>query len=64
VSLVPFGPCGGITLRGLRYPLTNASMKVGEIAVSNVVVRSPFSVTVRRGRLLIIVINRGNRPRR
>jgi len=64
VSLVPFGPCGGITLRGLRYPLTNASMKVGEIGVSNVVVRSPFSVAVRRGRMLIIVFSRGNRARR
>lgn len=64
VSLVPFGPCAGITLRGLRYPLTNDSMKVGEIGVSNVVVRSPFSVKVRRGRMLIIVFDRGNRVRR
>ena len=27
VSLLPFGTCGGITLRGLRYPLTDAEMR-------------------------------------
>ncbi len=55
VSLLPFGPCGGITLRGLRYPLTNASMRVGDIGVSNVVRKSPFTVSVKRGRMLLIV---------
>jgi thiamine pyrophosphokinase len=49
VSLIPFGRCAGITLRGLRFPLTNAAMEVGEIGVSNVVRRSPFSVNVRVG---------------
>jgi len=55
VSLLPFGRCGGITLRGLRYPLTGAAMGPGEIGVSNVVTTSPFSVTVRRGRMLIVI---------
>ncbi|MDL1892202.1 thiamine diphosphokinase [Sphingobacteriales bacterium CHB3] len=55
ISLLPFGACAGITLRGLRYPLTNASMKVGEIGVSNVVEKSPFSVDVKKGRVLMIV---------
>jgi thiamine pyrophosphokinase len=56
VSLIPFGPCSGITLRGLVYPLHNARMAVGDIGVSNVVRRSPFSVSVRRGRMLLVVM--------
>lgn len=57
VSLLPFGNCGGITLRGLRYPLKDAAMHPGEIGVSNVVSTSPFSVTVRRGRMLIVILD-------
>jgi thiamine pyrophosphokinase len=57
VSLLPFGNCGGITLRGLRYPLTDAAMRPGDIGVSNVVRTSPFSVTVRRGRMLIVIFD-------
>jgi thiamine pyrophosphokinase len=60
VSLIPFGPCDGITLRGLQYPLTNASMKVGDIGVSNVVRSSPFSVSVRRGKMMLFLLD----PRR
>jgi thiamine pyrophosphokinase len=58
VSLVPFGRCSGITLRGLRYHLNNAKMDVGSIGVSNVVDRSPFSVSVKRGRMLMIVLEK------
>jgi thiamine pyrophosphokinase len=61
VSLIPFGNCSGITLRGLRYPLKEASMRTGEIGVSNVVRTSPFSVTVRRGNMLLVMFARGNR---
>jgi thiamine pyrophosphokinase len=57
VSLIPFGSCAGVSLRGLRYPLKEASMRVGEIGVSNVVRRSPFSVAVRRGRMLLVVFD-------
>jgi thiamine pyrophosphokinase len=57
ISLIPFGVCSGITLTGLRYPLTNATMRVGEIGVSNVVEKSPFSVTVRRGNMLLFIMN-------
>jgi hypothetical protein len=32
-------------------------MRVGEIGVSNVVGRSPFSVAVRRGRMLLVVFD-------
>lgn len=55
VSLVPFGACSGITLTGLRYPLRNARMRVGQTGVSNVVTRSPFRVTVNRGRMMVVV---------
>jgi thiamine pyrophosphokinase len=55
VSLIPFGPCEGITLRGLQYTLFNASMGVGETGLSNVVVDSPFTVRVRRGAMLLLV---------
>lgn len=56
VSLVPFGVCSGITLRGLQYPLTNATMKVGEIGISNVVSKSPFSVEVKEGNMLLMIL--------
>jgi thiamine pyrophosphokinase len=56
VSLAPFGVCSGITLKGLFYALTNATMKVGEIGVSNVVAKSPFTVEVKKGKMLMIVL--------
>jgi len=58
VSIVPFGTCRGIRLRGLKYPLENATMKIGDIGVSNVSVRPLFSVEVRAGRLLVFVLDR------
>lgn len=58
VSLIPFGPCTGITLLGLRYPLSNAAMNVGGIGVSNVVRTSPFSVRVRKGNMLLIMLEK------
>jgi thiamine pyrophosphokinase len=63
VSLIPFGPCSGITLRRLRYGLTDASMRTGEIGVSNVVAASPFSVSVRRGKMLLVIFDRASEVR-
>jgi thiamine pyrophosphokinase len=57
VSLVPFGHCSGITLKGLQYPLSNGTMRVGEIGVSNVVMESPFRVKVRRGKMLVFIMD-------
>jgi thiamine pyrophosphokinase len=57
VSLIPFGGCSGITLRGLQYPLTNGTMHVGQIGVSNVVRTSPFSVRVKKGHMLLIILD-------
>jgi thiamine pyrophosphokinase len=56
VSLLPFTPCTGVTLHGLQYPLTNASWKAGDIAVSNVVIKDNFSVSIKKGRALLIVL--------
>jgi thiamine pyrophosphokinase len=56
VSLIPFGVCSGVTLRGLLYPLTNATMEVGTIGLSNIVKQSPFTVEVKRGKMLLIVL--------
>ena len=64
VSLIPFGNCLGITLKGLHYPLTNASMKVGEIGVSNVVRSSPFTVRVKKGNMLLIILEKSLAKRR
>lgn len=55
VSLIPLGRVSGITLSGLRYPLRDGTLNRGEVAVSNVVIRSPFSVKVGSGSLLVIV---------
>ncbi len=55
VSLIPFSPCNGVTLRGLAYSLTGAALTGGAVAVSNVVARSPFTVNVRSGRLLMVM---------
>ncbi len=61
VSLIPFGRCSGITLSGLRYPLRDATMDIGQIGVSNVVRRSPFTIHVKRGKLMLIM--QGPQPR-
>lgn len=58
VSLIPFGRCSGITLKGLRYSLHDAIMKVGEVGVSNVVARSPFSVRVKKGKILVLLMDK------
>lgn len=56
VSLVPFGDCAGLTLEGLEYPLRDAPLCVGQTGVSNRVVRSPFTVELSRGRLILIAL--------
>lgn len=56
VSLIPFGNCRGVTLKGLQYPLHDAPMLAAHIAVSNVVKQSPFTISLRRGKLLAVVL--------
>ncbi len=58
VSLIPYSRCEGITLRGLKYALRNARMNTGEVGVSNVVTGSSFSVTIKKGRMLVLVLKK------
>ncbi len=60
VSLIPLSATArGITTRGLRYPLRRGTLRQGSSrGISNEVVSLPASVTVRDGRLLIVVIHK------
>ncbi|CAH1058939.1 thiamine diphosphokinase [Paenibacillus pseudetheri] len=56
VSLLPLTPeVSGITLEGFQYPLTDATLKLGQsLGVSNKLVSSSGTVSIRSGLLLII----------
>lgn len=56
VSLLPLTPeVSGITLEGFQYPLTDATLKLGQsLGVSNKLISSSGTVTIRSGLLLII----------
>lgn len=56
VSLLPLTPeVTGITLEGFQYPLTDATLKLGQsLGVSNKLISSSGNVTIRSGLLLII----------
>ncbi len=62
VSLLPLhGPATGITLSGLRYPLTDETLHPGQTrGVSNVLVSDSASVELKAGTL--IVIHRKDQP--
>jgi thiamine pyrophosphokinase len=56
VSLMPIGAdATGVTTAGLRWPLEGATLSVGRSrGISNEVVATPASVTVRDGTLLVV----------
>lgn len=56
VSLLPLTPeVTGITLEGFQYPLSDATLKLGQsLAVSNKLIASTGTVSIRSGLLLII----------
>ncbi|EXX85688.1 thiamine pyrophosphokinase [Paenibacillus darwinianus] len=56
VSLLPLTPrVNGITLRGFRYPLTEATLDMGQsLGISNVLDGEAGEITVRNGWLLVI----------
>lgn len=56
ISLIPASACKGITLRGFKYNLTNASMKLGEVGVSNIAEKNKVSVEVTRGSILALFL--------
>lgn len=62
-SLIPFGTCSGITLRGLQYALKDAGMRPGDVGVSNVVVSSPISIRVRSGNMVLVLFDRASAKR-
>lgn len=57
VSLIPFGDIKGLTLKGLKYGLNNAELKIGQSAVSNIAKNKTFSVQFKKGKLLVMVYN-------
>lgn len=57
VSLIPLGRCEGIVTSGLKWELKNGTLELGvRDSTSNIVRSSPFTVSVRRGELLLYVL--------
>ncbi len=58
VSLIPISPVvEGVTTHGLKYPLKNESLRLGEArGVSNVTNGDSFYITIKKGQLLIITL--------
>jgi len=56
LSIVPVTPeVSGITLKGLEYPLVNATIEMGSsIGISNVFKKNLASVSIKEGMLLVI----------
>ncbi len=57
VSLLPFGRLRGVTLRGLRYPLHDATIAAGDVAVSNTATSRTFGIRIDHGKALVIVLH-------
>ena len=53
VSLVAIGPCRGVTTRGLRWELTDATLDFSARGVHNEIATSPASISVASGDLLL-----------
>ena len=66
LSLFCLGPdAGGVTIRGLQYPLENASLTSGfPLGVSNHFLEKPAEITVRDGSLLCMWDRKNGFPRR
>ena len=57
ISLMPLDRCEGVQTTGLKYPLNNESLELGEReGMSNVVISSPVQITVKKGCLLLFVV--------
>ncbi len=56
VSLIPLTACQGVTLRGLKFPLTKVLLPLGTTrTLSNQAARTHFTVSLTRGTLLVYV---------
>jgi len=61
LSLLPvFGVAQGVVTKGLKYALNDQNLIPGKSpsGVSNLVVSNPFSVNIKKGRLLLVVQHR------
>jgi len=59
ISLMPLDRCEGIHTIGLKYPLDNESLELGEReGTSNIVISSPVQITVKSGCLLLFVVKK------
>ncbi len=60
VSLIPLTPTvHGVTTRGLRWPLQDATLHFGRtLTVSNELVAAEAEVTVRRGKMMVVIRER------
>ena len=53
-SIIPLKPCTGVTLTGLKYPLTNARLTPGTTrTLSNQTASTRFGISFTRGALLV-----------
>ena len=58
VSLIPLSRCEGIVTEGLKWKLWNGMLELGvREGTSNVVKSSPVTINVRRGTLLVYILN-------
>lgn len=56
LSVIPLTRCQGVTNSGLEYPLCDVTLETYTArGVSNVIVNPPAQVSVRRGKLLVII---------
>ncbi|MFH1017281.1 MAG: thiamine diphosphokinase [Pseudomonadota bacterium] len=58
VSLIPYTACSGVTLKGFRYPLRNARLRVESLGISNVTKVRRSSIRLRKGRFLVVALGR------
>ncbi len=59
LSLLPFGKCEGIITKGLQYPLKNETLEFGvREGTSNVIISSPISISVKKGKMFIFALKK------
>lgn len=58
LSFIPFGHCEGISLKGLKYELKDAVMKLGDIGVSNEVTHDDVRINIKSGYACIFLFNK------